>query len=293
MLERVRHLHLRARQLVAGLYQGTRRSVRLGHDVEFADYKPYSPGDALRDLDWRVLARSDRMVVRRYQAETELACTIVFDASADLGSTPRKFEQAVTLAATLAVFCSLDGEPVGLVLGAGEGVPLRMLPPGAGRRHLAQLLSLLAAVRPAGRAGLDRLFRETGERLGNRSLVAIVGDFAEEPEGWIPSLDALAQRRADLRAFQVYDPDETGLVWRSPLRVHSPEVDGRRPIDPVALRSAFSAEVQTFFGEVRGAVQRRRGQHLLVAADGDLVPVVSRFARGVGDPAGVSGERAA
>ena len=87
VLERVRHLHLHARQAVAGLYHGTQRSIHTGHDVEFADYKPYDLGDSLRDVDWRVLARSDRLVVRRYRAETELPVMIVLDASAGYSAT--------------------------------------------------------------------------------------------------------------------------------------------------------------------------------------------------------------
>ena len=84
----------------------------------------------------------------------------------------------------------------------------------------------------------------------------------------------------------MYDPVEAGLQYPQPLRVYSLEADGRRPIDPLALRPAFEAEVERFFAEVRGAFLSRRGQHQLVPADADLVPVLSRFARGEGDPLG-------
>lgn len=277
VLERVRYLHLRARQAVAGLHHGGHRSIRIGHDVEFADYKPYDAGDALRDVDWRVLARSDRLVVRRYRAELELATTIVLDASADLGSTPRKFEHAVTLAATLAYYLHLSGEPVGLVVGAGEGVDLRWLPPRQGRRHLAQIFATLSAVRPAGRAGLGDLFRQVGARLGGRTLVAVIGDFMEEPGTWVDALNALVQNRVDLRAFHVYDPVELGLQYDAPLRLRSPETGEELPVDPGAAREAFGDVVRAYFAEVHDAVGRRRGRHLAVPAGGDLAGVLVRF----------------
>lgn len=280
VLERVRHLHLHARQAVAGLWQGTQRSIRTGHDVEFADYKPYDPGDALRDVDWRVLGRSDRLVVRRYRAETELPVTIVLDASADLGSTPAKWEQAIRLAATLAYLLFLDGEPVGLTLGAGQGAPLSRYPARRGRRHLAQLFLALAAVRPAGRAGLDTLFRDVGPRLASRSVVVVISDFMEEPATWTSSLSALIRHRADLRAFHVFDPVELELRYDSPLRLRSPETDGELPVDPGAARELFTQVVGEYFAEVRDAVHARRGRHYPVAADADLTPLLARFLAG-------------
>lgn len=280
VLERVRHLHLHARQAVAGLWNGTQRSIHTGHDVEFADYKPYDFGDSLRDVDWRVLARTDRLVVRRYRAETELPVTIVLDASGDLGSTPAKLDMALRTAATMAYLLHLDGEPVGLTIGAGEGVAIRRLPPRRGRRQLAQLFLLLASVRPAGRVGLDSLFREVGAHLGARSLVVVVSDFMEEPSTWIGSLAALTRQRVDLRAFQVWDPAELELRYDAPLKLRSPETNQELPVDPSAARATFAEVVREFFAEVRTAVQARRGRHYDVPVGTDLAAVLARFLEG-------------
>jgi uncharacterized protein (DUF58 family) len=280
VLERVRALWLRARQTVAGLHQGAHRSIRLGSDVEFADYKPYSPGDALRDVDWRVYGRTDRLVVRRYRAETELAATVVLDASADLGSVPAKFERAVRLAATLAYFLHLGGEPVGLRIGAGEGDMQRDLPPRTGRRHLAAVFASLAAVRPGGRADLGAIFREVGGRLGARTLVAVVSDFMEEPASWADDLGALVRNRVDLRALHVYDPGELTLAYDAPLLLRSPESLEDVPVDPDAAREPFEQIVRAWFDEVSAAVRSRRGQHLPVPTDADDVAVLRRFAEG-------------
>lgn len=280
VLERVRHLHLHARRDVSGVRAGTHRSVRRGQDVEFLDYKPYDPGDALRDLDWRVYARNDRLVVRRHRAEQELSATVVLDASADLGSVPRKFETAVRLAATLAYFLHLQGEPVSLVIGAGDGVETRFLPARGSRAHLARLFQGLATVRPAGRARLDALFRQVGARLGLRTLVAVVSDFMEEPASWEASLAALVRNRVDLRAFCVYDPAELGMEGFRPERLYSPETGRELPVDPPAARSLVAEESERFFTEVETAIHRHRGLPQRVPAGRDLAPVLARFAEG-------------
>lgn len=280
MLDRLRHLHLRARAVVEGLHAGSHRSIRLGRAVEFADYKPYLAGDSLRDLDWRVLARSDRLVVKRYRAETEVRATIVFDASADLGSTPQKWEQAVVLAATLAMLFQLDGAPFGLVIGAGDQVPVGILSPRSGSAHLARVLTALAMVRPAGRAGLDSLFRTVGERLSPRSLVAVVSDFMEEPASWTDALGALTRRRVDLRALHLYDRGEYELSFDRPLRLLSPETSREEIVDPDAMRASLAEVAAAYVTDVRNAVLSRRGVHQRVETADDLGPVLSAFLRG-------------
>ena len=138
VLARLGQLHLRARALVDGLTLGHHKSVRVSRNVEFADYKEYTPGDDLRDLDWRVMARNDRMVVRRQQAENELSVVFILDASADMstgeiGRRPAlsgsKLAAAITLLATMAYAIHRRGEPVGLAVLGGEGISQRWLPP--------------------------------------------------------------------------------------------------------------------------------------------------------------------
>ncbi len=282
VLARARMLHLRARQAVAGLQHGVHASMRLGHDAEFVDHAPYQPGDALRDLDWRVLGRADRLVVRRRRAERVLSGTVVLDASADLGSTPEKWDHAVALAATLAWFLHSVGEPVGLEIAAGEGVAVRRVPPRGGSRHAALVLRTLAAVRPAGRASLDTTLRAIGGRLGARSLVAVVSDFMEEPERWRPSVHALVRNRVDLRALHVSDPAELALAFPEPLRVRSPESGEERPLDPVSARSAFADEVARWRAEVTGALRAARGVVVDAPVGVPLVDVLSIFASGGG-----------
>src|SRR5215475_10497300 len=82
-----------ARWVVDGFMAGLHRSPRKGFSVEFADYRPYQPGDDLRFVDWKIAARSDRWVIRQYEEETNLRATIVLDVSrsmawsgADLGA---------------------------------------------------------------------------------------------------------------------------------------------------------------------------------------------------------------
>src|SRR5687767_6801029 len=75
------HFEIVARWIVDGFLSGLHRSPRKGFSVEFADFRPYQPGDDLRYVDWKIAARADRWVVRQYEEETNLRATLVLDVS--------------------------------------------------------------------------------------------------------------------------------------------------------------------------------------------------------------------
>lgn len=297
VLSRIRHLHLVARVLTDRLLTGAHRSRRVGQAIEFADYQNYVPGMDPRALDWRVLARSDRLVVRRYETETELPCTIVLDLSGDLhtGEAPggypplegTKAGLAITLAATLLHAWHRQGEPVGLALLGAEGpddvagAGFRWFPPRGGRTQLQRLFTALATARPGGPAGLDAVLREVGGRVPRRSLVTVVSDGMEEPAAWLPSLRAFGRRGADLRFVHVYDPAELRLEQHEGAALfYSPEGGPALAVDPAGIRQAFGEVVAAFFHEVHQGVTRAGGQYVPCPVDRPLETVARRLLHG-------------
>ncbi len=291
VLARVRHLHMRARHLTDALLTGPHRSRRVGQAIEFADYQEYVPGMDLRGLDWRVWGRSDRLVVRRYEAETELPCTLVVDLSGDLGTgeTSRtaypplegsKAGYAIMLAGTLAYWLHRHGEPVGLEIVAGEGMQHRSLPPRGGRSHLQSLFLQLASARPSGRADLLPALSRVGGRLKRRSWVGLITDGMEEPSRWLPALAAFARRGADVRLFHLHDAAEWALDFRSPALFFSPEGGDALAVDPGGAQEAFEEVVREYVEEVRRGVVRWGATYLPVSTDEPLEAVIVRAITG-------------
>lgn len=296
VIHRISTLSVRARQQVDGLRLGVHASRRVSANVEFADYKEYSPGDPLRDLDWRVAARSDRLVVRRHRAEDELGCLIVVDASADLltgkaSAWPRgearrppldgsKWGYALVLAASLAWALSRRGEPVGLHVVGGADVPWAHLPPRAGDAQLARILAVLASARPAGRAELGAALAGVGTRVRPRTLVVLISDLMEEPAAWGPALAGYREHRIDLRVVHVHDPAEWRFAVEGPARYRSPEGGPALPADPADVRAGIEAVVSDYLREVRASVHAARGLHLLAPSDAPMVPLIGRVLEG-------------
>ena len=111
VLDRLSNLELVARRVVEGVMAGQHRSPHKGSSIEFAQHRQYAPGDELRRLDWRVFARSDRLVVKEYVEETSLSLNLLLDASESMGFR-RSREQAHYArwcAAALSTWCSASG----------------------------------------------------------------------------------------------------------------------------------------------------------------------------------------
>src|ERR1700691_6087293 len=109
-----------ARWVVDGFLTGLHRSPRKGFSVEFAEHRPYQPGDDLRYLDWKIAARADRWVVKQFEEETNLRAALVLDVSPSMawrGAPGRltKLAYAERLAAALALPLLPPREAVGLI----------------------------------------------------------------------------------------------------------------------------------------------------------------------------------
>ena len=293
VLARVRHLHLRARTLTDSLLMGEHRSTRVGQAVEFADYQEYQAGMDLRFLDWRVWGRSDKYVVKRFETETQLPCTIVIDLSGDLGTGSSatggypelegsKAGYAITLAATLLYFLYRHGEPVGLEIVAGDVAEHRSFPPKSSRNDLQRLFLALASAKPGGEADLFASLSRVGSRVRRRSLVAVLSDGMEEPSNWMPALAALTKRKTDTRFFHLFDSAEYELAFRRPALFFSPEGGDAIAVDPGAAKRAFAEVVEEYVSEVKEGVVSWGGRYVGVPTDRPMDQVLRSALLGSG-----------
>jgi len=243
----IRNLELRARTVVEGFWAGLHRSPYHGFSVEFTEYRPYTPGDDPRYLDWRVLARSDRYFLKRFEDETNLRCHLLADQSRSMiyGSLAHtKAQYAATLAATLGYFLHLQGDAVGLL--TFDAQVRDYLPPRHRLSHLRQLM--IALEKPAGGRDTDLVapLQRAVEIVRKRGLVVLLSDFLAPLERWETSLTQLAAGGHEIVVFQILDPAEVAFEFREPTMFEDAESGRSLMIDP---------------GTARADYQRRLGEH--------------------------------
>ncbi len=255
----IRSLELRARAVVEGFLSGLHRSPYHGFSVEFTEYRQYTPGDDLRYLDWRVFARSDRYVIKKFEDETNLRCQLVVDQSLSMsyGSAGHtKAHYAATLAATLAYFLHLQGDAVGL-LTFDEAVR-DYLPARHRADHLRQLM--LALEKPAGGRATDLSapLERVAQLVHKRGLVVLISDFLAPLDQLERSLLLLAASGQEAAVFQVLDPAELTLAFEKPTLFQDMESGRELYIDPAAARGAYVEKIAAH-GAALGAICEKLG----------------------------------
>ncbi|MGH7592551.1 MAG: DUF58 domain-containing protein [Gemmatimonadales bacterium] len=231
-------LSLLARNVVSGFVHGLHRSLRSGVSVDFAEHRPYQPGDDLRRMDWRLYGRTDRFYLKTYEADTNADVTFVVDASAsmDFGSAGvSKFDYARFLTASLAWLAQRQGDRVGLVTIAGD--LLDIVPPST--RHLQLLLHTLGRARAAGAGRIPAMMERVAQLRGRSGIVVLVSDCYEEPGALRRSLAAVRALGNDVIVFHVIDAAERDLPWTAPGNFEDSESGVRLPLRPDDLRQQY------------------------------------------------------
>jgi uncharacterized protein (DUF58 family) len=216
VVARLAHLDVRARMVVEGFIAGMHRSPFHGFSVEFAEHRPYMPGDPLKNIDWKVWARSDRYLVKQYTEETNLRCHLLLDLSGSMAfRSPRaamsKLEYAQSLSAALAYLMLHQQDAVGTMLFADK--PIAYVPPRGTRSHLDVLLKTFGAHASQGSTRLGPVLHELAERIKRRGLVVLCSDLMDRPEEILSGLQHFRHRNHEVIVFHILDPDEVDFPY--------------------------------------------------------------------------------
>ncbi|MCC6994280.1 MAG: DUF58 domain-containing protein [Deltaproteobacteria bacterium] len=279
---------LRARHVVHGALAGLHRSPHHGSSVEFAEHKEYSPGDDLRHVDWRALARFDKYYVKRFETETELAAYLVVDTSGSMGyaggARESKLLYASRLAASLAYLLIQQRDRVGLVA-SGAGALTAYVPPRARTTHLPALLGVLEGLSPAGATSLDLALDHVLKVARRRSLVVLLSDLLDPAgEATLQRLGRLSAGGHDVVVLHVLDDDELEFPFERLTQFESLEDERKLLVEPRTMRAAYLAELKAFLERTRRALQDHRVDYRLaptsVSIDRPLVELLDARAHG-------------
>jgi uncharacterized protein (DUF58 family) len=257
-LASLRHLRFTTKARIEGTFSGRHRSVARGGSGEFVDYREYSPGEDLRRLDWKVLARTGRGYIRLFQDETNLVCTLVLDASGSMrfGRHSRahplsKLEYAQYFATACAEIVGRQQDQVGLGVVA-DGLR-GFVAPGATPTHIAVVQATIEAIDtvPETRLaeGLDQLYR----RLRRRGTLLILSDFlVDDLEPVFAAIRLFRHRRFEVVVLHIIHPDEEKLPTGTAFRFEGLERDGELDCSPDEVRSEYERQFGEHVAKVRG-----------------------------------------
>jgi uncharacterized protein (DUF58 family) len=235
----IRNMELRARVVVEGFWNGLHRSPFHGFSVEFTEYRQYTAGDDTRFVDWRLVGRTDRYYIKKFEDETNLRCFFLVDQSKSMsyGSAGyTKAEYAATLAATLGYFLEMQSDAIGLLTFADslrDYLPARHRP-----GHLRQFMLTLEKQTTGDVTNIETPLKRVSELVQKRGLMVIVSDFLTSLETLEKSLGQLRAWGHELALFQTLDRTEIDLNFDKASLFRDVESGRELYIDPnVAKRN--------------------------------------------------------
>jgi uncharacterized protein (DUF58 family) len=279
VIARIADLTLRSRRLVEGAISGQHRSPFHGFNIEFAEYREYTPGDDLRRLDWRVFARSDRHYIKQYEEESNVRVTFVVDASASMnyrGSAAlSKFDYAATMVVALAMLLVRQQDPVGLVL--FDESATTTLPPAATQAQIMVMSGLLEKCAPARKTELGGLLASLSDQVRRRNMLVIVSDLFTNLDDVYDGLNRLRFLGHEVMVMQVLDRDELELPFDGPTIFHDIEGEEELFAEPWAFRRSYQQAMNDFLTGVKKECGNRGYDHVRFLTDEPLGASLSLF----------------
>jgi len=285
-LAKISSLDLRARLIVEGLTSGMHRSPYQGISVEFAQHRQYVQGDDIRHVDWKVLAKTDKIYLKQYLEETNLHLICVVDASESMGygtvsatereskmedrgsregksldlqssildpksSTPRwtKYDHATAIAAALSYLTIQQQDSVGLAI--FDQTLSRYFKPSNSPGQWKLITQELQQVPRWNKTNTGKILDQLAEKLTHRSLIVILSDFFDDLEGLKKGLRHLRYKKHEMMVFQILDPTEIEFPFDDVTMFKGLEDGGQLLTEPRSLREAYLEQLRTFTDELQ------------------------------------------
>lgn len=252
LLQKLGDLELIAREVVEGLRAGAHRSPLRGFSTEFAHHRQYAPGDAIRDLDWRVFGRTERYYTKLYEAETNFECYLLMDASSSMtysSGKVSKLEYAKYLASALSYLVLNQRDSVGLSVFDSE---MRAhLPPRSTMSIILEIEKILREIVPTPKASIARQLNDIAMQIKRRSFVILISDLFSDVEDIMRGLQRLRFSGHNVIVFHTLDPYEIKFPFKGTWKFDALEEEEELITQPEKIRKEYMENLNAYLEDLR------------------------------------------
>jgi len=255
LLRSIDSFELKARIMVDGMYASRHRCPSYGYSVEFVDHREYVAGDEPRTIDWKMLGRTEKYFVKRFEMESNMNVVSLLDVSGSMGYKPAaserltKLEYGTYLAAAISYLVSGQQDSPGLVTFHQDIQDF--LPPKQGQRHLFTILAKLQALRAGGPTELNKVLKTAIQRLPRRGIMLLISDCYGEPEQVVDGLRQLVARGQELVLFHLLDHDEIEFPFNALTAFRDLESGTEIMCDPVRQQALYRKRFSEFQAAIK------------------------------------------
>lgn len=281
VVARLSNLELKARLVVEGFIAGMHKSPYHGFSVEFAEHRQYMPGDDLKFLDWKILGKTDRFYVKRFEEETNLKSYILLDISRSMDFSSQdlpgadtkkknlfrkmfykdedktnspfklisKLEYASYLAASISYLMLMQRDAISLTT---YDTRIRSyIPPHSTKANLQLILRELSNVKSMNQTGTARCLNEIADKVKRRGLVIIISDLFDNQSDVINAMKHFRYDKNEVIVFQILDPVEISFLEGNPVTLKDMETNEEMYSQPFAMQKAYRETIKEFINNYK------------------------------------------
>ncbi len=265
LISRLDSLELRARQIVEGFIIGMHKSPYYGFSVEFAEHRPYNPGDEIRHIDWKAFGKSERYYVKQYEEETNLRSYILLDVSPSMlfkyYGIWNKLQYGVHFAAALTYMMYKQRDACGLIPFDQE---IKSILPAKSSYSNVQLLfkelekyqNLDERKVEKRKTASAKVLHEVAERLNHKSLIIIISDLFEnvnEQDALISSLKHLRHRKHEVILFNMLEKRSERDLELPDKKFTFQDLETGSAIDvlPIQIRNEYRKKMEQYIRDFK------------------------------------------
>jgi uncharacterized protein (DUF58 family) len=284
VLARINQLELIARAVVEGFISGLHRSPYLGFSTDFAEHRQYMPGDDLRHLDWKLLGRTDRLYIKKYQGDTNAQIHLLVDTSASMGYASgevTKLQYAQYLASSLAYLGVRQHDSVGLI--AFDEDVVEHVPPHSRAGHMRTVLGVIERLSAGRGTSLAKQLHRTAELINRRGIIVLISDLYDDPAVLLRGFEHLRFQGNEVIVFHIMDRQELDFDFAEPVVLEDSETEEQMHVLPETLRDEYLRAIRSHVDALRDGAARNRVDYELHRTsdplDGALFSYLSRRAQ--------------
>ena len=283
-LQSYSQLEFHARQVVEGFITGLHKSPFHGFSVEFAEHRLYNPGESIRNIDWKLYGRTEKLFIKRFEEETNLRCQIIIDASSSMYypvkenpsfEDPNKITFSVYAAAAIIALLKTQRDAVGLSVFTDK-IELFTQSKSSSVHHkylFQQLETLLKPLKVTEqrKTKATPVLHEIAENIHKRSLVVIFSDMMEtqgSAEELFSALQHLRHNKHEVILFHVVDKKkELDFEFENrPYQFIDLETGQELKIHPNEVKESYLKAIHDFKNELK----LKCGQYRIDLVEADI-----------------------
>lgn len=261
-------LAILAKYVADGTMIGAHKGTRRGTGSEFSQYRSYQPGDDIRQVDWKMFARSDRYYIKESETETSVTIRFFLDASASMMYRENdftRFRYASVVTAALAEIAYRQGDAIALHLVNNQSrTDLREK---RGKPHLNRFIQLLENADCTGSwpAGADWLPDCMSSH--HRELWVVCSDFLDGTAAWKSFVEMSGIFGHEVHFLQILGEQELNLSFKGTATFRDPESNRQMNIRTKSVRDRYIKNLNNYQKKLKETLAGRKNRHDLITMD--------------------------